>query len=288
LVESCDRVVRTSDLESTDGLEILGFEPQPPIIGRTIATGLHPRTRQQRGPHHDRGDTSTGGTDVVEGHQLHFAEYASLGSPSEAASRAGGTITTRRTTFRTRCPHRPRGLGPFGRRRVRTTRPPGGGPCASGTHPPWLMSAQHVRRRRLRSMCQFLRPRPHPCHSPRTPETTHSFHETSLGPWEPCVTECRRRGMSEKKLPSLDDLLAQSERVDRRLLDRKRQNRQNSERRIKAQDDWGLVEVVVDARGRVQEVAINADLAARTNLTDLAEAMLQAARAAQTQAEALS
>ncbi|ACU96153.1 YbaB/EbfC family nucleoid-associated protein [Saccharomonospora viridis] len=94
--------------------------------------------------------------------------------------------------------------------------------------------------------------------------------------------------MSEKKLPSLDDLLAQSERVDRRLLAQRRQNRQNSERRIKAQDDWGLVEVVVDARGRVQEVAINADLAARTNLTDLAEAMLQAARAAQTQAEALS
>lgn len=91
--------------------------------------------------------------------------------------------------------------------------------------------------------------------------------------------------MSEKNLPSLDDLLAQSDRVDRRLL---AQRRQADQQRVKAQDDWGLVEVTVDSRGRLQEVAINADLAARTNLTDLAEAMLQAARAAQARAEVLS
>jgi hypothetical protein len=104
--------------------------------------------------------------------------------------------------------------------------------------------------------------------------------------------------MSEKKLPSLDDLLAQSDRVDNRLLADRRQKSgagatgrgrgTNSDRRVKAQDDWGLVEVTVDARGRVQEVGINADLAARTNLADLAEAMLQAARAAQSRADALS
>ncbi|OQO89356.1 hypothetical protein B1813_20635 [Saccharomonospora piscinae] len=57
---------------------------------------------------------------------------------------------------------------------------------------------------------------------------------------------------------------------------------------VRAQDDWGLVEVVLDSRGRVREVAINADLADRTNLADLAEAMLQAARAAQARADALA
>ncbi|MEY7972877.1 YbaB/EbfC family nucleoid-associated protein [Saccharomonospora xinjiangensis] len=91
--------------------------------------------------------------------------------------------------------------------------------------------------------------------------------------------------MSEKNLPSLDDLLAQSDQVDRRLLAHRRQA---ADQRVKAQDDWGLAEVVVDSRGRVLEVAINADLAARTNLADLAEAVLQAARAAQSRAEALS
>nr|WP_277680931.1 YbaB/EbfC family nucleoid-associated protein [Saccharomonospora azurea] len=114
------------------------------------------------------------------------------------------------------------------------------------------------------------------------------------------MTDRRRSGMSEKKLPSIDELLAQSDRVDNRLLADRRQKggasgtsprkgtSGNAERRVKAQDDWGLVEVTVDARGRVQEVAINADLAARTNLADLAEAMLQAARAAQSRADALS
>ncbi|CAM2847686.1 YbaB/EbfC family nucleoid-associated protein [Saccharomonospora xinjiangensis] len=91
--------------------------------------------------------------------------------------------------------------------------------------------------------------------------------------------------MSEKNLPSLDDLLAQSDQVDRRLLAHRGQA---ADQRVKAQDDWGLAEVVVDSRGRVLEVAINADLAARTNLADLAEAVLQAARAAQSRAEALS
>jgi DNA-binding protein YbaB len=60
--------------------------------------------------------------------------------------------------------------------------------------------------------------------------------------------------------------------------------RQREQRITVAQDDWGLVEVGVTTTGELVEVAINTALVAQVEPADLAEAMLQAARAAQRRA----
>ena len=52
-----------------------------------------------------------------------------------------------------------------------------------------------------------------------------------------------------------------------------------------ARDDWDLVEVGVNGHGEVVEVAINTTLARRVNSSQLAEAVLQAARQAQSDAK---
>lgn len=57
--------------------------------------------------------------------------------------------------------------------------------------------------------------------------------------------------------------------------------RQREQRITVAQDDWGLVEVGVNRTGEIVEVAINTALVPKVDPVDLAEAMLQAARAAQ-------
>ncbi|KAA2253967.1 hypothetical protein F0L68_31815 [Solihabitans fulvus] len=72
-----------------------------------------------------------------------------------------------------------------------------------------------------------------------------------------------------------------AEHADRAPLSR----RQRSERQVfRAQDEWALVEVAVDDDGEVVEVAVNAALLEQATATDLAESVLQAARAAQQKA----
>jgi DNA-binding protein YbaB len=78
--------------------------------------------------------------------------------------------------------------------------------------------------------------------------------------------------------------MAQSERVEQGLLAERRKREQ---RVITAQDDWGLVEVGVNGDGEVVEVAINTALLDKVGPTELAEAMLEAARAAQQRSKAL-
>ncbi|NKQ54962.1 hypothetical protein HFP15_18935 [Amycolatopsis sp. K13G38] len=63
--------------------------------------------------------------------------------------------------------------------------------------------------------------------------------------------------------------------------------RQHEQRITVAQDDWGLVEVGVTRGGELVEVAINTALVDHVRPVDLAEAMLQAARAAQHRASDL-
>lgn len=63
--------------------------------------------------------------------------------------------------------------------------------------------------------------------------------------------------------------------------------RQREQRITVAQDDWGLVEVGVTRTGEIVEVAINTALVDKVEPADLAEAMLQAARAAQHRATSL-
>ncbi|MDQ0377817.1 YbaB/EbfC family nucleoid-associated protein [Amycolatopsis thermophila] len=80
------------------------------------------------------------------------------------------------------------------------------------------------------------------------------------------------------------ELTKKSEGVGERPVARQRQAAQQV---TTAQDDWGLVEVGVSASGEVLEVAINAALFEHVKPSDLAEAMLQAARAAQRRAKQL-
>lgn len=84
--------------------------------------------------------------------------------------------------------------------------------------------------------------------------------------------------MADAQRPSFDQLRAQAEQADRRLLALRRQQ---EDRTFAAQDDWGVVEVVVNGRGEVVEVAVNDGLTHQVAARDLAESMLQAARAAQ-------
>lgn len=84
------------------------------------------------------------------------------------------------------------------------------------------------------------------------------------------------------KLPSLEDMLAQSEQVEQKLL---AERRKLARQLITAQDDAGLVEVGVNGHGDVVEVAINTALAGEVELGELAEAMLHAANAAQQRAK---
>jgi DNA-binding protein YbaB len=87
--------------------------------------------------------------------------------------------------------------------------------------------------------------------------------------------------MENENVLSLDELLARSERVDQGLIQRRRQR---DEQVVTARDDWALVEVGVNGHGDVVEVAINAALVRQVEPLDLAEAVLQAASAAQRQA----
>lgn len=80
------------------------------------------------------------------------------------------------------------------------------------------------------------------------------------------------------------ELTTQSEAVEDHRAARRRQAAQQV---TAAQDDWGLVEVGVSASGEVLEVAINTALFEQSKPADLAEAMLQAARAAQRRARQL-
>ncbi|GHE98875.1 hypothetical protein GCM10017786_34830 [Amycolatopsis deserti] len=80
------------------------------------------------------------------------------------------------------------------------------------------------------------------------------------------------------------ELTTKSEAVDERPVARRRQAAQQV---TTAQDDWGLVEVGVAADGEILEVAINSALFDHVKPMDLAEAMLQAARAAQRRARQL-
>jgi DNA-binding protein YbaB len=81
--------------------------------------------------------------------------------------------------------------------------------------------------------------------------------------------------------PSLEELMAKSERAGKGL--RARRN-ELGERRHIARDDWGLVEIVTNGHGEIVEAAVNADVLPRAGARELAEAILQAARAAQTRA----
>jgi DNA-binding protein YbaB len=90
--------------------------------------------------------------------------------------------------------------------------------------------------------------------------------------------------MHDEAKPSLDSLYAKAELVEQRLL---RQRRQLSEQILTARDEWGLVEVRVNGHGEVVEVAVDAALAPHVEPIDLAESMLEAARAAQQQATAV-
>ena len=80
------------------------------------------------------------------------------------------------------------------------------------------------------------------------------------------------------------ELTKQSEAVEERPVARRRQAAQQV---TTAQDDWGLVEVGVSVSGEILEVAINSALFEQVKPMDLAEAMLQAARAAQRRAAQL-
>jgi hypothetical protein len=83
------------------------------------------------------------------------------------------------------------------------------------------------------------------------------------------------------ELPSLDDLLAQSERMERDLL----AMRKDAEAQVvTAQDDWSMVEIAVNGNGDVVEVALNESKARNASMSDLAEAVLAATRAAQQRA----
>lgn len=85
-----------------------------------------------------------------------------------------------------------------------------------------------------------------------------------------------------EELPSLDDLLAQSERMERDLL----AMRQDAEKQVvTAQDDWSMVEIGVNGNGEIVEVALNESKTRGAGTADLAEAILAAARAAQQRAK---
>jgi DNA-binding protein YbaB len=86
----------------------------------------------------------------------------------------------------------------------------------------------------------------------------------------------------ETSLPG--ELGVRSEAVDQRPLARRRQRAEGT---VVAQDDWGLIEVGVTGHGEVVEVAINTALVDKVETVELAEAVLQAARAAQRRAREL-
>lgn len=79
----------------------------------------------------------------------------------------------------------------------------------------------------------------------------------------------------------LSALLARAEQVQQKLTDRRRQAEDVT---IRAQDDGALVEVGVNGLGEVVEVAVNPQDVRHAEPMALAEAMLQAARAAQRRA----
>ncbi|KAA2254093.1 hypothetical protein F0L68_31270 [Solihabitans fulvus] len=86
--------------------------------------------------------------------------------------------------------------------------------------------------------------------------------------------------MNDRPTPSLDELAATSERANRGLL---HQRRQLDEQVIVARDDWCLVEVGVNGHGEIVEVSVNERLLGQVTAQDLAQSVLQAARAAQQQ-----
>lgn len=125
------------------------------------------------------------------------------------------------------------------------------------------------------------------CLSPLAPIPCRSdVIQLARVPWEPILVVPHLSGVrpgetENEKVLSLDELLAKSEQVDQGLIQRRRQR---DEQVVTARDDWALVEVGVNGHGDVVEVAINAALVRQVEPLDLAEAVLQAARAAQRQA----
>lgn len=81
----------------------------------------------------------------------------------------------------------------------------------------------------------------------------------------------------------LRNLLDKAERVDQGLL---RTHRRLDTQVHTARDDWGMVEIAVNGHGDVLEVALDPSLVEHAEPIDLAEAVLEAARAAQQQARA--
>ena len=78
-----------------------------------------------------------------------------------------------------------------------------------------------------------------------------------------------------------DELAEQAEAARRAVLARRKAE---AERISHGRDDWNLIEVGVDGRGEVVEVAVNGNLIGQVRPGELAEAVLQAARAAQRKA----
>lgn len=87
--------------------------------------------------------------------------------------------------------------------------------------------------------------------------------------------------MPDNEDAALEALLARAEQAQQQVLDR---HRQAEGVRVRAQDDSALVEVGVNGLGEVVEVAVNPQEVGHAEPIALAEAMLQAARAAQRQA----
>lgn len=88
--------------------------------------------------------------------------------------------------------------------------------------------------------------------------------------------------MPDNEETSLAALLARAEKVQQQMAERRKQGEHVT---IRAQDDAALVEVGVNGLGEVVEVAVNPLDVRQAEPIALAEAMLQAARAAQQQAK---
>lgn len=84
--------------------------------------------------------------------------------------------------------------------------------------------------------------------------------------------------VDESGLPSLDAMREQAERAEKQILAMRQRAAQEV---VRAQDEWSLIEVGCNGLGEVVEVAVNAELITQVTPSDLAEAILQATRAAQ-------
>lgn len=82
--------------------------------------------------------------------------------------------------------------------------------------------------------------------------------------------------------PSLSAMAAQTERTDQGLLALRRELASLT---VTARDGHEIVEVVVDSAGKLTDVALNTAYATSVDVATLAGAMLQAAQAAQRDAQ---